>query len=241
MEEFKYSDMLKLENDNWWYAARRDLLQLILKNYLSKKAEYALDVGCGTGNNFKTIKLFSRKVYGIDISESAIKYAKIKKYDKLILGNIASTKIDAKFDLIVCLDILEHIEDDVRFIKELYSYLRKGGVIIFSVPAHNYLWNMNDVHSRHFRRYEKKELLSKLKAVNFSRIELLYWNFFLILPYFIFSRYEKLFKRVKRTDVLFKIPKILNKVLKNYLKIENLISLNKKLPNGISIIGICKK
>jgi SAM-dependent methyltransferase len=70
-------------------------------------------------------------------------------------------------DTVVCLNVLEHIEDDVSTLADLLAILRPGGRLVLIVPAHARLYSSLDVHLRHFRRYEKPELEKKIRDAGF--------------------------------------------------------------------------
>jgi len=69
-----------------------------------------------------------------------------------------------RFDLIVAFEVLEHYQQDLDCLSKWLELLQPGGTLIFSVPAHMRQWTRNDTRAGHARRYEKKELLEKLKA-----------------------------------------------------------------------------
>ena len=71
-------------------------------------------------------------------------------------------------DTVVCLNVLEHIEDDVSTLADLLAILQPGGRLVLIVPAHARLYSSLDVHLRHFRRYEKAELEQKIRDAGFA-------------------------------------------------------------------------
>jgi SAM-dependent methyltransferase len=73
-----------------------------------------------------------------------------------------------RLDTVVCLNVLEHIENDRQTLLDMHDVLKPGGRLILLVPALQKLYGTLDVHLRHFRRYEKAELTEKLSAAGFS-------------------------------------------------------------------------
>ena len=65
---------------------------------------------------------------------------------------------DDRFDFAVCLDVLEHIEDEVRALRELRRVVRPGGTLLVTVPAYQSLWSEHDVINHHKRRYTRATL-----------------------------------------------------------------------------------
>lgn len=76
--------------------------------------------------------------------------------------------IEDQFDLIYSSNVLEHIEDDQRTLGQLYQKLKPGGVLALYVPAFQCLYSDFDAAIGHYRRYEKKDLTSKLKKANLT-------------------------------------------------------------------------
>jgi SAM-dependent methyltransferase len=75
--------------------------------------------------------------------------------------------LSEKFDLLVAFEVLEHYEDDMVCLKRWRELLDTEGALLFSVPAHMRLWTDNDTRAGHARRYEKADLLEKLKRAGF--------------------------------------------------------------------------
>ncbi len=73
-----------------------------------------------------------------------------------------------RLDTVVCLNVLEHIEDDRATLADMRDVLRPGGRLVLLVPALQKLYGTLDVHLRHFRRYERAELMEKLAAAGFA-------------------------------------------------------------------------
>ncbi len=244
MEETNYEQIYSIENDNWWYKAKKNLFQKILKAEVKKRGEKfhsALDLGCGVGSNLAVLQKYSEKIKGLDNSPKAVQYCREKGWKKVFLGDIQNLKAESKnsYDLVLCSDVLEHV-DDIQAVKEISRILAPGGLLVFSVPAHKYLWNDNDDLSHHRRRYEKKRL-KKLLAENFKIKNLGYWNFSTFFPALLVYKINSLDENHPKTNNLNLIPGLLNNILYSTLKIENCFFQTIGLPQGISIIGICKK
>jgi len=76
--------------------------------------------------------------------------------------------IGERFDLIVAFEVLEHYEQDLDCLRKWLELLQPTGTLIFSVPAHMRQWTGNDTRAGHARRYEKRELMEKLKTCGFK-------------------------------------------------------------------------
>ncbi len=95
-----------------------------------------LDAGCGKGYLGSTLAPYTNEYYGYDISESAISQAKMKiGRGKFFVGSLRNIPFtDNYFDCVVCSEVLEHIPDYQKAIRELSRVLKKGGKLFISTP-----------------------------------------------------------------------------------------------------------
>ena len=100
------------------------------------KGKRVLDVGCGTGNFAREIaKKDAKYVLGIDYADEAIKIAeKNNKEKNLKFKKLDVIKLDEKFDIIVSIGTIEHMDNPIKIIKKLKSCLNKNGKIILTTP-----------------------------------------------------------------------------------------------------------
>jgi glycosyltransferase involved in cell wall biosynthesis len=77
----------------------------------------------------------------------------------------------ARLDTIVCVNVLEHIEDDAKVLQNFYELLQPGGHAMLLVPANPRLYTGVDKALGHFRRYTPEELVSKMQAAGFDVVE----------------------------------------------------------------------
>ena len=184
------------------------------------------------------LKKYSEVVFAIDNSEEALKYCSKKPYDKIVKSNMEDFQINQKFDLIICMDVFEHIKDDDKAIKNIKAHMDRNGMMVFSVPAHDYLWNNNDIFSQHYRRYSMKKIKRIMDKNNLEIIKLNYWNKLLYMPSYV---YYRLLKQRAIKNNLELIPDIFNKLLYFLMKIENKYFKGFNLLPGVSIVGVVRK
>ena len=142
------------EDKHWWFLARREIVSELLKQ-ISPKPEKIVDVGCGTGGN--TAALASEySCLGIDPIPEAIAFAKEKFPDAEFIQGYAPQDIQDQMhdaDIVMLMDVLEHIEDDFLFVSELLSSMKPGAHLLLMAPADPTLWGPHDKGFEHFRRY----------------------------------------------------------------------------------------
>src|SRR5229473_267482 len=111
----EYAEMYKLESFYWWFVARRRLLDWLVAD-ISREFERPtiLDVGCGTGINSHVLSKHGDTI-STDTSEEALCFSKGRGVECLVRSHIESLPFAAKsFDVVTALDVLEHINDDLR-------------------------------------------------------------------------------------------------------------------------------
>ena len=106
---------------------------------LAARAERVLEIGCSSGETLRWLKDTGRagRAWGIELFEPAAQAARAHAQEVLV-GN-AESLIDSafgaeQFDLILCLDVLEHMVDPWRFVDTLQHRLAPGGRLVISVP-----------------------------------------------------------------------------------------------------------
>jgi len=107
---------------------------------LLDKGDRLLDIGCGDGTLGYFAKNKYKEVYGVDISEEALKIA--KKRDIIVEKvNLNEEKLPFEndyFDAVTCLDVIEHVFEPRDLIKEINRVLKRGGILIISTPNFTY-------------------------------------------------------------------------------------------------------
>ncbi|MHA1369727.1 MAG: class I SAM-dependent methyltransferase [Promethearchaeota archaeon] len=222
---------------NFWTLVKNDLIVRLMRKHIQKQNNKILNVGVGVGDDLEMINIFG-SVFVVDVNADALK---IIPDDKVVEKKVANAKNlpypDELFDIILCLDVIEHIKDDLSAILEIKRVLAKKGVFIFSVPAFQFMFSYHDRILEHVRRYTKQDLNRLLSS--FSNVELIYWNSFLFFPVFFMRKLKENFYQ-KRDRIM--LSDRLNYFIYNLLKIENVL-IEHDFPTcfGLSIAGICRK
>lgn len=146
------------KKSNFWFKAKNHLVEEQFRK-LKKQNLKILNLGAGTGDDLEVLNKFG-KVYVIDINKKELDL--IKDNDCVEKKVADACKLPYKndfFDVVTSFDVFEHIERDDIAVKEVYRVLKKGGSLIFSVPAFQGLYSAHDKALAHFRRYSKKSIL----------------------------------------------------------------------------------
>lgn len=173
---YKILDLMFLRS---WYV-RRELKNL--RKQLGNKKISIYDAGTGYGqySYFMAKKLLPNKIYAVDIKEEWIKDCKDffnkKNFSNVNFGieDLTEIKHQNEFDLIVSVDVMEHIEDDVKVFQNFYNALKPGGYLLINTPS---IYGGSDVHdeneksfiSEHARDgYSREDLEKKLEQIGFD-------------------------------------------------------------------------
>ena len=148
-----------------------------------------LDVGCHSGTFTQKLltKLKTKKVYGIDVSPSAIDLAKKRlPFGQFQVADVAKLPFgDNFFEAVFCLEILEHIDDPIAALREIDRVLKKNGNLYILVPSDNKLfkiiwslWTISYPHWRHahVQSYSKASLEKLLEEIGFRIIKVKIFN-----------------------------------------------------------------
>src|SRR3954466_1296493 len=128
MQQHTYAIMREVEDTHWWFAGRRRILKGLLRQIVSDSGAVGrpriLDVGCGTGANLELLGEFG-DAEGVDVSPDALHFCRDRGLDKVHLGAAEELPFgDETFDIVTALNVVEHLDDDVAGLKEMYRVLK---------------------------------------------------------------------------------------------------------------------
>ena len=183
---------IPIHNNSFWYEYRQNLIYEMLQKY--SFTNDVVDIGSGIGT---TSIFLSSKGYNTESIEPSYKSCSISKKrgaQKVINANITNNNIKIKEDInVLLLDVLEHVEDDNIFLKNLNNKCSKSTFFI-TVPAYNFLWSHEDEHALHYRRYSLGKIKKKLRNAGFKIQFSSYFFSYLIIPILLFRTIPYRFK-----------------------------------------------
>lgn len=198
-----------------------------------------LEIGCGTGNLAQYIAGPGRRITGIDTEKNFVKQAsarfkgrndiRIMRCDFLKEGKKLKK---GSFDTVIMLNVLEHIEDDLRAVKKAAALLKSGGALVNLVPAMAFAYGELDRQLGHYRRYQKESLRAVNSAAGLKEEKMFYMNFIGVFAWWLNSVV------INRKDFPTGQPLIFDRYFVPVLKaVESLV----KPPIGQSLISVSIK
>jgi 2-polyprenyl-3-methyl-5-hydroxy-6-metoxy-1,4-benzoquinol methylase len=215
----------EIEARHPWFVARSDLFLSLMP---SNKNSSILDFGCGSGGFLKRLKNSGYKdLSGVEVSE-------IKTNSASDCFLITKTIQKRKYDVILMMDVLEHIEDDSAILREIKSHLKPDGILLLSVPAYQFLWSNHDNLNMHYRRYNRNSLQKVIKEAKFKTQFMTSWNstFFLIIAA------SRLIFRCANKELSLN-NNFFSRLIYIILTFESFLMKKTGLPFGLSIISSC--
>ncbi len=235
MDRAVFDRMAEIDAEHWWFAARRDIVaRLIERQAEVKRPLRILEVGCGTGSNLELLKRYGQ-VDAIEPDDPARALASARS-GVAVKGGLLPDGVqleDGAYDLIVLLDVLEHIPDDKGTLAALRSKLASGGKLMVTVPAAPWMWSAHDLAHHHQRRYTARSLTEVFQAAGFRVSYRSHFNT-VLFPLIAAARIAgKLLGREGGDDTI--PPKPLNRLLRGLFGAERHLVGRAALPFGVSL------
>jgi 2-polyprenyl-3-methyl-5-hydroxy-6-metoxy-1,4-benzoquinol methylase len=241
MREIHHKTIYETEVSHWWYRVRRKMVHNLIDRYYKNRHDLQiLDLGCGTGALLQELSKYGH-VSGKDISEQAISFCRSRGLQNVSVGSAMELNAsDNTYDLVLALDVLEHIENDKKVLNEIYRVIKPGGYAIVFVPAFMFLWGITDVLSEHYRRYTRSELVKKAKEAGFNISRSTYFNFFLFIPISGLRLFMRAFSIPIESENKLGTP-LTNKLFYLIFRAESFFVRFLKFPFGVSALVVLRK
>ena len=229
-----HNECYELEEKSFWFTHRNHCLIQLLHKYSQDRLFF--DIGGGNGY----VSFILQKIGYVPILIEPGLQGAINAEKRGVKNIICSSvnQIEWKkhsLENIGLFDVLEHIEDDIFFLKKLKDIISYKGYLFLTVPAYNLLWSSDDRDAFHFRRYRLKQLEKKIKSVGFKIVYSTYIFSLLPLPILLLRTIPSLFRRKKKTLKNIQSEHQIKNKLLNKIMQKMLIYEIKRIKNGKKI------
>lgn len=228
-----------------WEVARVEAVRRILAPCLWDGIR-VLDMGCGDG--FVSRRLFAglekKEVTAVDINLTAERIAELERYGGSI-RYLAEPPAEGRFDLLLVMDVIEHVEDDHAFLAGVVErHAAAGGKVMITVPSFQALYGHHDVVLGHYRRYslEQVEDVARRSALHVVGSGYLFGS--LLVPKLIYNKLSGLRGGVVGVGD-WHGGKVFTSIVEKLLKMDSALLVSAagfgvKIP-GLSAWALCEK
>lgn len=247
MNTAEYERMYQYEDAYWWFVGRHRLTEALMRARYGPGNTGAnpltiLDIGCGTGAMSARLTAWGQ-VVSADFSPLALHFSRRRGLTHLVGADAMHLPFASnRFDVLVAMDMLEHLPDDNAALAEFFRVLKPGGRVIASVPAYRHLWSEHDIALMHFRRYVRSELQTRFQAAGFQ-VEKLAHTMMALYP--LVAAQRRLTARRPPHDppqaLMPAVPAGVNSALIGLLGVENALAQRVDLPFGLTVLCVAVK
>jgi SAM-dependent methyltransferase len=223
---------LAAEDAHWWYRGRRTVvMDAVRRSVRPTGRPRILDAGCGGGATLAEVARIGDAT-GVEPSAPSRRRAAARGVAPVLDAHVEALPVeDGRYDLVLLLDVLEHVDDESAALREIHRVVAPGGALILTVPAHPRLWSRHDELNRHRCRYTRRSLVAAARASGWYPARVTHFMS-LLLPAAVLAR------RVGRGDGLDIPPGPVNRLLCATIEAEGaLIRAGASLPFGLSLLA----
>jgi SAM-dependent methyltransferase len=179
-EQMLVETLAQVRKHPWWHARAR-LAVRVLEKFGIRAPATVLDVGCGWGVTLDALIKHGYSVTGLDISRRILELIDRPELS-LVEADLTnpSTAFSKKFDAVLVLDVLEHLDDDRDAVARIAQLLRPGGIMIASVPALPELFSEFDQIQGHRRRYVPQVLQKAFENTGLDIRQIFWWGSWMV-------------------------------------------------------------
>lgn len=180
-----YEACFEIEDQSFWFKHRNICIIELVKKFPPRGKGPIFDVGGGNGFVAKGLADAGWGVVLVEPGPAGARNGKKRGLQHVVCATTQTAGFKPGcIPAIGAFDVIEHIEDDVGFLRHLKDLLKPGGMLYLTVPAYNFLWSESDILAGHYRRYTLRALSTKLKTIGFEVALATY--FFRMIPIAIF-------------------------------------------------------
>ncbi len=233
--------MLDVDEKHWWYRGRRRVIRAELDRLPLPTAAQILDAGCGSGRTLEELVRYG-EVSGLELNADAAAVARGRGLGEVEIGRLEELPWQTdSFDLITCLDVIEHVQDDRVALRELRRVSKPGGWLVATVPAYQALWSSHDTANHHYRRYGRTTVRSAVEDAGWSLRRMTSFNS-ILFPAAAAVRLAQRARRQNGDEPEFDLhlgPEWLNRALERPLRLEaSWLARGRTLPAGLSLLVV---
>jgi SAM-dependent methyltransferase len=232
-------------DEGWWFQAKEEIVASFLRTRVRDCSRIVV-LACGGGVTVRHLRRLAPgcSILGFDIDPAAIAFCATVdpdgRYEVVDLERELPCGVGTA-DVVVALDLLEHLEHDREVAQRVYDVLRPGGLFVVNVPAHPWLFSPHDSQLGHLRRYGPRQIDSMIADRGFlirHSTPLFATTLLLLLAWRPMLRVSR--QLATRSDVGRRLPRPIDRLLYAVARVEGWVA-RKGLPFGSSQLVLAEK
>ncbi len=230
----------ELYDRHWWWRARERIVLREL-HALNPADDWGsiLDVGCGDGLFLPKLSELGT-VEGVEPDATLVSPASRQRWDIHIQPFDTNFRPERRYDLVLFLDVLEHLEEPVNALRHALDMLSPDGTIFVTVPAFPALWTSHDEANHHFVRYTKKSFAKVAGAAGMKLLSSRYFYHWMFGPKLIIRGWERVRRRTGNPQMPGIPPALACRLLEGLSVAESTVLGPLRLPFGSSLLVVGK-
>lgn len=243
MDPEHLTDLIELEENYWWHVAKRKLVTEILTREFPAPG-LLIEGGIGSARNLLEFNRQGYDVIGFDLMEKAVEYGRSRGLENVHVHELSQPwpVSPNSANVVLLLDVIEHVEDPVLLLKNAAETLQPGGGIIITVPAYPWLYSDWDRKLGHYCRYTKSRFRHNAEQAGLSVKWITHWNSFTLAPAILARGKDQMLRRELNGPPRFnRVSRFTNACLKSCARIERSLIHSTGIPFGLSLVGVLIK
>lgn len=156
-----------VEERSFWFQHRNACIAAALETFPPQGALF--DIGGGNGYVARGLEQIGFEVVLMEPGPAGVAHARARGLRYVICATLETANFRfASLPAVGLFDVIEHVEEDLKFLSSIRKFLQPGGYLYATVPAYSLLWSAEDLSAGHFRRYTRSEIAALLERAGFA-------------------------------------------------------------------------
>ena len=194
-----HARIASLETSSFWFRHRNRVIGTLINKYPPEGP--LLDVGGGNGSVSLALRRYGLSTIVLEPGMDASSIAHARGLTVIRATFNAEMFVEGSVSAIGIFDVIEHIDDDLQFLRDVRKVMSRGGLLYVTVPALMSLWSSDDQFAGHYRRYSRHSLRQTLLSAGFEIVALSGFFSLLVPLVFLFRTLPSAFGSRKVEDV----------------------------------------
>lgn len=241
-DEDQATTLIESDTQHWWFRSKGSIVSSVIRRYWTpsdRETPVLADVGAGAGGVTAILGWPPGRVLAVEGSEALARIARSRHALPAVVGSTGQLPLpERSVGVITLLDVVEHLDDPVGALTDAWRALEPGGLVVVTVPAHQWLWSRADELLGHVRRYTRPLLREHLETAGFEQVFSSHVFSWLVPPVWLQRRLATTADAQLGLD---KTSVLLDRAAFVLTRMEQSLIRRVRLPLGTSIVAVGRK